>query len=287
MRRLRGAGVRRGARGGGSGGRAGPPDTLADRVAALAASAGWQALAGYVADTSFLTLVGANVSVWGDVYGVYDATQAVDAMRPAYSATSLGGGPGVTFNLLHTMASGNIDITGLTAFAWIIACVHSGGGTQGVPVAFGDGSSAAGLFLQGNSTAFQLRTRASSTTITVGAGDRTVPHIISGTWDTTLATDEGQTRYGGESTVTSRPGNNNTTMNWTAEEVNLGSRPGLVTPNIGVLGAAFLLGGSSAVDVAMIESVEMELAEALAEGDYINRTGESGFGAGFDTGFGI
>lgn len=57
------------------------------------------ALAWWSADRAdLMTLVGSAVSSLRDIYHAYDVTQAVSASRPAYSATSFNGKPGLTFD---------------------------------------------------------------------------------------------------------------------------------------------------------------------------------------------
>lgn len=48
--------------------------------------------------SDLITLVGSVVSSWRDVVAGYDAAQATGVARPAYSATSFNGRPGLTFD---------------------------------------------------------------------------------------------------------------------------------------------------------------------------------------------
>lgn len=48
--------------------------------------------------SDLITTAGSAVSSWRDVVAGYDASQAVGASRPAYSATSFNGRPGITFD---------------------------------------------------------------------------------------------------------------------------------------------------------------------------------------------
>ncbi|NJL06862.1 MAG: hypothetical protein HC900_00310 [Methylacidiphilales bacterium] len=79
---------------------------MARNVATLEQGAQWSPLslgasllAWWTAERAdLMTLSGAQVSSWRDVVAGYDAAQATGTRRPTYSATSFGGGPGLTFD---------------------------------------------------------------------------------------------------------------------------------------------------------------------------------------------
>lgn len=98
---------------------------------------------------STLTLSGSAVSAWRSVVNGYSAEQAVAGSRPAYSASSFNGRPGVTFDggdELTYAGVGNFPTGANASEIWVVASMPTAGTVAGVMVPFTYGGNAAGSY---------------------------------------------------------------------------------------------------------------------------------------------
>ena len=91
-------------------------------------------------EAASLTLSGASVDAWASVNNAYSAAQAVGASKPAYSATSFNGRPGVTFDGLDDVLVFAAQPFPLgTSELWALLDVTTPGATAGSKYAFSYG----------------------------------------------------------------------------------------------------------------------------------------------------
>lgn len=246
---------------------------LAAAIAAKFTAESWTALGIFLVRRTAidLSLVATAVETWINHGTGSDATEASGTERPTYSATALNSLPGLTFDGGDHLETSAIDGSTYTAAA--LMCLFSDSDTaQRYQAGWGDfgatgatakitlttnAGSAATLECVGRHTAAfsQARSAASFAMST--------PAVVTGTYDTALATNETTIRHAGVDVTNTRPSNSNTSGNFCNELVRIGGKVGASpAPFTGAMSACVLAAGTSAVPTSTLAEVEAMLAAA-------------------------
>lgn len=239
--------------------------SLEDLILAQIAAAGWDG-AVFPLTSAYLTLgAGDRASVFENVLTGGNATQGTDAARPTYSATAVNGKEGCTFDGGDAMLTASIDTGAATAYA--IICLFSDtdgaskfqvgfGGISGEAMLLNTNASGAGnldIYADGTGGAGATTSRARSTT----SFPMTVPAVVTGTWDSALATNETEIRHAGVNVTSTRPNNGNNPDGLGSQVLTIGARETPATGNFsGAMAYAILMWGSTAIPLTEIAEIE-------------------------------
>lgn len=279
-RRLGGAGMRRGIRGGGAprGGGTGP--TLAERVAAYMASVpGGVVKAGLAVPNAGqlaggpLTVEGGKGSLLTDAFG-NSLSQGTDGNRPVYNATGLGGGPCLTFAGGQWLASAaTLSVSGLPWLAWVSVLAGSDGYPATACITGSTTRYAQLRVVSSSAWRMQGRSAAAVSSAEHNSGNVTVGAVRTGTYDVSLSAHECEVRQGGSVVTTSYPNDGNQAAIDALDTLVLGAQSDTGAGGFtGSLATAWLIGGTGTVAGALsaIALIEADLIAALATGDYIS-----------------
>lgn len=248
-----------------------PTVDLAAKVAALYAAVSWTCYGIFLARRKALdvsVVSDTHVETWVNQGTGSDATQATDTSRPTWSDTAVNSLPGLTLDGGDYLATGNVDSSGCTAYI-LTAMLTDSLTSLHIPAEYGD-VSGSGIRLRINDTvgggsvgthaARGAVARASSVATSYPC---TSPTVVSGTWDSALATAETEIVVDGANVTASRPVNGNNASGVIASQPVVVGRSAPGTNYLtGALAAVIVAGGGTAIPTATETAVAALLRAA-------------------------
>ena len=240
---------------------------LAAAITAAYASAGWVVPAIFLTrSASDYTLVSGGLATWVNHGTGSDATQATGTARPTYSATAINGLPGFTFDGGDWVETGSIDTSSYSA--WSVTCVMSDTDTANFRTPWEYGRIEAGQTgitartnVSSGMVDIQARGNAGNSIARSSALDLASPTVLTGTWDTALATNETLVRADGMDVTASHPTNaDSATGIASSYPIVIGARWSYANAMTGAMGAFVLAAGSTAIPTTAVAEVEALLA---------------------------
>ncbi|MGE0402861.1 MAG: hypothetical protein AB7T06_39515 [Kofleriaceae bacterium] len=223
-----------------------------------------------------LSLVGSAAETWINHGTGGSGTQATGTARPTFSATAIGGKPGLTFDGGDYFVTPAIDSGVATAYAMIARfadaataaafiaeygdlgadrtlTLNTNAGSAGTLDIYADGTAG------GGATASRARSAAS---FAMGT-----PAVVTGTWDSALSTNETEIRHAGVNVTSTRPNNANSAGGLGSQSVIIGARKGPANHFVGAMNVLVILahtGSWSGAQLTALAEIEAAIAGAYA-----------------------
>lgn len=229
--------------------------------------AGWTTGGLFLARLADVTLeTGDRVSNWVNQGTGGDAVQATDASRPTWNATGLNSLPSLDHDGGDSMLTAAIDSTTATAYVLLILFTDSDTAAK-FPCSFGEIAAGMGISVKTNNTAgtvgCQTKNTATSRVDSAASFPMTSGAVVTGTWDTGLATNETEVRHAGVNVSSTRAVNGNNTAGAGSQAITIGAREGPTGNMTGAIAAVVLAWGTTT-----IPTTELALVETLLKNEW-------------------
>jgi hypothetical protein len=257
-RRFAGTGARR-VRGAGGG----RPDPVSQILSAYA-GAGWAVPFLFLARASDVSLVSGAVETWVNKGTAGNATQGTGTARPAYSESSFNSRPGLTFDTGDLLATSAVNLAAFTALVQHVVFLDTAAGISIViERSASAGGTDGGTYFTVNEVAGTVRMlgrgNALNSIVDSSAETMAAGHVITGSYDQALATNETEIRRDGVNFTNARTSNNNTSGGLGNHALFIGARSGIALGLAGTIAAVVIAVGTTAVPLAAVAAAEAAL----------------------------
>ncbi len=192
------------------------------------------------------------------------ASNATGSAKPAFSASSFNGRPGLTFDTTNVLATSAVDLSAFTAMVQHVVFLDTAVAAsivveRSVSASANDGAT----YFTVNETAGTVRyfghQSAGNSIVDSSAQTMAAGHVITGTWDQALATNETEIRIDGVNATASRVTNTNTSGGMGNHALFIGARSGPASGLAGTIAAVITAVGTTAIPLTAVAAVEAVL----------------------------